>query len=139
MAISRTPEPRDSQGQLSPRLASLAYGSSSYGLGLLGLYELYGLGLYPTRDRWTRGASSRAFAHEVVLALRAGVNHQLVHESPSAVNDAESLLGGQKVGKAPLPGKAAHTSLFLQRHACEFGEFFNDDWTTYYLLLTTYY
>ena len=27
------PEPRDLQGQLSPRLASLAYGSSSYGFG----------------------------------------------------------------------------------------------------------
>ena len=75
--------------------------------------------IYLTRRTWSSGAASARFAHEVALALAAGVHLQLVHESPSLINVRErfacefgDLLDGSCHG--PDSNRQARgTSLFM--------------------------
>ena len=66
--------------------------------------------LYLTSATWTSGASSAQYATEVLTALKAGVALLPVHEYPSAL-EADGV-----------------------RKACEFDEFWRDDWTPKHLL-----
>ena len=65
--------------------------------------------LYLTSRTWTRGIESASLAHEVVLALRDGMDMLLVHEFPCAVGS-------------------------IERSDCEFSDFLNDGVTPKHLL-----
>ena len=70
--------------------------------------------IYLNSRTWTRGTDSDAFAHEVVLALQAGLPLLPVHEFPSAIS---------------------RSVISRERHACDFGDFFNDGWTPKHLMM----
>lgn len=99
------------------RLTSISGGCRKRAVNLLVTEDIASLGdashmlVYLHGQTWTYGDASRRFAHDVVLALRAGVPLLLIYEKTGA------------------------TDLTNDRHAVEFERFFDAGWTPDHLLI----